>query len=143
MKITFLGGGNMAQALIGGLIKQGFAPADIQVVELLPEQRQKLADSYGVTCLAEAGAQALACELLVLAVKPQQMREALAPMSGRLQHQIVVSIAAGLTLDTLSRWLGGYRRIVRAMPNTPALIGAGVAGLCALPDVALNERLAA
>ncbi len=143
MKITFLGGGNMAQALIGGLIKQSFAPADIQVVELLPEQRQKLADSYGVTCLAEAGAQALACELLVLAVKPQQMREALAPMSGRLQHQIVVSIAAGLTLDTLSRWLGGYRRIVRAMPNTPALIGAGVAGLCALPDVALNERLAA
>ncbi|MDR3322785.1 MAG: pyrroline-5-carboxylate reductase [Zoogloeaceae bacterium] len=143
MKITFIGGGNMAQALIGGLLRQGFVPADLQVVELLPALRQKLGETCGVVCLEEVGAAALETDLLVLAVKPQQMREALSPLAGRLQHQIVVSIAAGLTLETLSRWLGGYRRLVRAMPNTPALIGAGMAGLCALPDVTLNERLAA
>jgi pyrroline-5-carboxylate reductase len=143
MKISFIGGGNMASALIGSLIRRGFVPTDLQVVEPLPEQRQKLTDTYGVACLPEAGAATLESEILVLAVKPQQMRAALTPVSGRLQHQIVVSIAAGLTLETLSGWLSSYRRIVRAMPNTPALIGAGMSGLCALPDVALNERLAA
>ncbi|MCX8146172.1 MAG: pyrroline-5-carboxylate reductase [Azovibrio sp.] len=143
MKITFLGGGNMAAALVAGLVKQGFAPADIVVVELLAEQRQKLAEAHGIVCLAEVEASALESDVLVLAVKPQQMRAALQPFVGRLQHQIVVSIAAGLTLETLSRWLGGYRRIVRAMPNTPAMIGAGMTGLCALPEVALNERFAA
>lgn len=143
MKITFLGGGNMAVALIGGLIRQGFVATDIQVVELLAEQRQKLTETYGVTCLADVGPAVLASELLVLAVKPQQMQAALQPLAGHLQHQIVVSIAAGLTLETLSRWLGGYRRLVRAMPNTPALVGAGLSGLCALPEVALNERFAA
>jgi pyrroline-5-carboxylate reductase len=143
MKITFIGGGNMALALIGGLIRQGFVPTDILVVEPLPEQRQKLGDAYGVLCFSEALKATLESELLVLAVKPQQMRAALQPLCGRLQRQIVVSIAAGLTLETLSRWLGGYRAIVRAMPNTPALIGAGMSGLCALPEVALNERLAA
>jgi pyrroline-5-carboxylate reductase len=143
MKITFIGGGNMASALIGGLIRQGFTPADIQVVEPLPEQRRKLTDHYGVAVFPEAGAAALESELLVLAVKPQQMREAIKPLCGHLQRQIVVSIAAGLTLETLSVWLGGHRAIVRAMPNTPALIGAGISGLAALPEVTLNERLAA
>ncbi len=143
MKITFLGGGNMAAALVAGLVKQGFTPTDIQVVELLAEQRQKLAEVYGVVCLPQVEASALESDVLVLAVKPQQMQAALAPFAGRLQHQIVVSIAAGLTLEILSRWLGGYRRIVRAMPNTPAMIGAGMTGLCALPEVTLNERFAA
>lgn len=143
MKITFLGGGNMAAALVAGLLKQGFAAGDIQVVELLEEQRQKLAETYGVVCLHQVDERALEGDVLVLAVKPQQMQAALQPLAGKLQHQIVVSIAAGLTLETLSRWLGGYRRIVRAMPNTPAMIGAGMSGLCALPEVALNERFAA
>lgn len=143
MKITFLGGGNMAAALIGGLVKQGFVPTDIQVVELQAEQRDKLTATYGVTCLPEVGDAALVADLVVLAVKPQQMQTALAPFVGHLQHQIVVSIAAGLTLATLARWLGGYRKIVRAMPNTPALIGSGMAGLCALPEVSFNERFAA
>ncbi|MGB4468287.1 MAG: pyrroline-5-carboxylate reductase [Azovibrio sp.] len=143
MKMTFLGGGNMATALVAGLLKQGFAAADIQVVERLAEQRQKLVDSYGIVCLPEVDARVLEGDVIVLAVKPQQMQVAVQPLAGHLQHQLVVSIAAGLTLETLSRWLGGYRRIVRAMPNTPAMIGAGMSGLCALPEVALNERLAA
>ncbi|GHT93572.1 pyrroline-5-carboxylate reductase [Betaproteobacteria bacterium] len=146
MKITFLGGGNMAFALIGGLVDKGFPVADIQVIERLPEQRAKLAEKFGVTALAEADEDhegALTAAVLVLAVKPQQMQEALQPFAGKLTHQIVLSIAAGLTLDILSGWLKGYRRIVRAMPNTPALIGAGMTGLCALPEVAPNERMLA
>jgi pyrroline-5-carboxylate reductase len=143
MKITFLGGGNMASALVAGLVGQDFPPADILVIERLPELRRRLSENYGIECAAEVGPAALAADLLVLAVKPQQMQAALAPFVGRLKHSIVLSIAAGLTLEVLSRWLGGYRRIIRAMPNTPAQIGAGMSGLCALPEVTLNERLAA
>jgi pyrroline-5-carboxylate reductase len=142
MKITFIGGGNMATALIGGLLNGGFAPQDVAVLEPQPEKRQALAARFGVTVLAEAE-KGLESDLLVLAVKPQQMKDALTPLAGRLTCQIVLSIAAGLPLETLSRWLSGYRRLVRAMPNTPALIGAGMAGLYALPEVTLNERMAA
>src|SRR5574343_250572 len=116
MKIVFLGGGNMANAMIGGMVKQGFAAADID----------------------PAGA-----DILVLAVKPQQMKEAVAPLLGKLGNALVISIAAGLDMAALSRWLGGHLRIVRCMPNTPALIGAGITGLCALPDVSTEERAAA
>lgn len=135
MKITFLGGGNMAIALIGGLKKQGFSAAGIQVVEPLAEARERLTAAFGVRCAEGADAAALACEVIVLAVKPQQMREALAPVKGQLRGQLVVSIAAGLCLADISRWLGGHRRLVRCMPNTPALIGAGITGLCADPSV--------
>lgn len=135
MKITFLGGGNMASALIGGLLKQGFEAAEIQVVELLEAGRERLASDFGVRAVAALDEPAVACDLLVLAVKPQQMRDALAPIAGTLRQQIVLSIAAGLRLEDLSRWLGGYPRLVRAMPNTPALIGRGVTGLYADPSV--------
>jgi pyrroline-5-carboxylate reductase len=143
MKITFLGGGNMANALIGGLLKQGAKPGNITVLELDPASRQRLIDNYGVTCLATAEADTWCANIIVLAVKPQQMQAALPALTPHLANQIVVSIAAGLRLDTLSRWLGGYRHVVRAMPNTPAMIGAGVTGLCAFPEVAASERQAA
>jgi pyrroline-5-carboxylate reductase len=135
MKITFLGGGNMANALIGGLRKQGFSAAALQVVEPLAENREKLSATFGVRCCASLDAAALNCEVLVLAVKPQQLREAVVPLAGRLQNTLVISIAAGVRLVDLSRWLGGYRQLVRCMPNTPALIGAGVTGLYADPSV--------
>lgn len=140
MKITFLGGGNMASALIGGLIKQGFSASDIQVVELLEAGRDRLVQNFGVRAIAAPDAQALACELIVLAVKPQQMREALAPLVGQMRDQLVLSIAAGLRLQDLSRWLGGHRRLVRAMPNTPALIGQGITGLYAGSEVSATDR---
>ncbi|MDY0013271.1 MAG: pyrroline-5-carboxylate reductase [Rhodocyclaceae bacterium] len=143
MKISFLGGGNMAIALIGGLLQRGFAPAQIQVVELLAPARDKLVAQFGVRAAAVPDDQLLACDVLVLAVKPQQMREALAPLAGRLAGPLVVSIAAGLRLADLSRWLGGYRRLVRCMPNTPALIGAGMTGLYADPSVDAAGRDAA
>ncbi|MDR3158435.1 MAG: pyrroline-5-carboxylate reductase [Zoogloeaceae bacterium] len=140
MNIHFIGGGNMASALIGGLLGKGFAAGDIRVTEPLPQQRLALGEKFGIDCLAETDAATLDANVLVLAVKPQQMQAALAPIAGRLQRPVVLSIAAGLTLGTLSAWLLGYRRIVRAMPNTPALIGAGMSGLFALPEVTRDER---
>lgn len=143
MKIVFLGGGNMANALIGGMIKQGFAATDIDVIDLGAEARAKLAGAYGVTCHASADTAPAGPDILVLAVKPQQMKEAVAPLLGKLGDALVISIAAGLDMAALSRWLGGHRRIVRCMPNTPALIGAGITGLCALPEVSTEQRAAA
>jgi len=140
MKITFIGGGNMAIALISGLYRQGFAAAAIQVVEPFAEARNSLADRFGVRCTANVDAAALDCHVLVLAVKPQQMQEALAPLVGKLNAQLVVSIAAGLRLADISRWLGGHHHVVRTMPNTPALIGAGITGLYADASVDREGR---
>jgi pyrroline-5-carboxylate reductase len=143
MKITFLGGGNMANALIGGMLKQGFAATDITVIDLGSEARDKLKQAYAVNCLETAKTLDSVGDLLMLAVKPQQMKDAVAPLVGKLGNAVVVSIAAGLDLATLSRFLGGHRKIVRCMPNTPALIGAGITGLCPLPEVNEAERAAA
>ena len=118
MKITFLGGGNMAIALVGGLIQRGFAPHDLAVIEILPEARERLGAQFSINVFAEASPEALACDVLVLAVKPQQMRTALAGLPADGKRPLIVSIAAGLLVDDLSRWMGGYRRIIRAMPNT-------------------------
>ena len=141
MKITFLGGGNMASALIGGLLNNGFPAGEIAVIEIGAEGRARLEKNYGVRCYAETEAAALACDVLLLAVKPQQMRSACASLQKYLRQQLVISIAAGLRLADLSRWLGGYGKLVRTMPNTPALIGSGVTGLFALPTVSEAERL--
>jgi pyrroline-5-carboxylate reductase len=143
MKITFLGGGNMANALIGGLLKTGFVAVDIAVVEIGAEGRARLEQAYGVRCYAAAEAAALDCDIVLLSVKPQQMREACTPLVPYLKQQLIISIAAGLRLADLSRWLGGYDKLVRTMPNTPALIGAGVTGLYALPAVSEAGRASA
>lgn len=140
MKITFIGGGNMAAALIGGMKKKGFSAAGIQVVEPLAEGRERLTAAFGVRTTPVLDAAALSCEVLILAVKPQQMREAVAPMAAKLTGQLVISIAAGLRTADMSRWLGGHRRLVRTMPNTPALIGAGITGLYADPSVDQEGR---
>jgi len=140
MKICFIGGGNMARALIGGMIARGWQGGQIGVVEPREEGRMALEADFGVRCFAAVGAPVLAAQFIVLAVKPQQMREAVTPLSGQLNGQVVVSIAAGLRAADLGRWLGGYSRLVRCMPNTPALIGAGVTGLYADPSVGPEER---
>jgi len=140
MKITFIGGGNMAVALVSGLYREGFPAAAIQVVEPSTQARDALTERFGVRCTAAVDAAAIDCHVLVLAVKPQQMREAVAPLVGKLNAQLVVSIAAGLRLADLSRWLGGHPHVVRTMPNTPALIGAGITGLCAAPGVNQDGR---
>lgn len=140
MKITFLGGGNMAIALVGGLIQRGFAPHDLSVIEILPEARTRLNAQFAINVFEAATPEALVCDVLVLAVKPQQMRSALASLPTGDTKPLIVSIAAGLLVDDLARWMKGYRRIVRAMPNTPALIGAGMTGLYADPSVSHEDQ---
>ena len=143
MKILFLGGGNMASALIGGMVKQGIPAGDIDVIDPVAEARAKLAATFAVNCHASAETAPASPDVLVLAVKPQQMKDAVAPLAGKLGNALVISIAAGLGMDSLARWLGGHRNIVRCMPNTPALIGAGITGLCALPEVSDEGRATA
>lgn len=140
MKIAFLGGGNMAGALIGGLLAKGYPADSLSVIEVLAPARAVLAERYRVHVSEAADDATFGADTLVLAVKPQDMRKALAPLAGRLDRQLVISIAAGIRLADLSRWLGGYARLVRVMPNTPALIGAGIAGLYARPEVTPAER---
>src|SRR5207237_5358604 len=104
-----------------------------------PAARDKIA-RHGVQVSAVPDVALAKADTLVIAVKPQDLRAALAGLSARLGEKLVISIAAGVRLETLSRWLGGHRRLVRCMPNTPALVGAGIAGLYALPDVTPAER---
>lgn len=142
MKIAFIGGGNMATALIAGLVKG--QDVQVHVVDPKPEALAQLAAQYGATTAGSIDATVAACEVIVLAVKPQQMREvagALAPHLG--SGQLVLSIAAGIRGVDLSRWLNGHKAIVRAMPNTPALIKQGVTGLVALAGVSDEQRAAA
>ena len=140
MKIAFLGGGNMASALIGGMIAKGTEPRSICVIEMSPSARDKLAARFPVHVSTAPDAAMQGADVLVLAVKPQDMKAALASVSGFSREKLVVSVAAGITLQTLARWLDGHRRIVRCMPNTPALIGAGITGLYAAPEVGESER---
>jgi pyrroline-5-carboxylate reductase len=140
VKIAFLGGGNMAGALIGGLVAKGVRPGNLSVVEPLPAARRRLAARFKVRASAAPDARTRAADTLVLAVKPQDMRAAVAPLAGLLRGKLVISIAAGVRLRELSRWLGGHARIIRCMPNTPALIGAGIAGLYAPQGVSAAEK---
>ena len=140
MRIAFLGGGNMASALIGGLIAQGADARSISVIEMSPAAREKLGARYPVHLSTAPDAALQGAEVLVLAVKPQDMKAALASVSGFSKEKLIVSVAAGITLTTLARWLDGHRKIVRCMPNTPALIGAGITGLYASPEVGKSEK---
>jgi pyrroline-5-carboxylate reductase len=133
----------MASALVGGLLGKGFPPASISVIEKLDVPREKLAREYGVHASGEADAATQAADMLVLAVKPQDLRSALAPLAGVVHGKLVLSIAAGVRLADIARWLGGHERLVRSMPNTPALIGAGIAALYAPAAVGAADRAGA
>ncbi len=144
MNICFIGGGNMAGAMIGGLIKQGMAPRQLRVVEVSGDKRKQL-QSLGVLVFAEPDDKAIdGCEVVVLAIKPQQMKEVAVQLGPRLAAgQIALSIAAGIRLGDLARWLGGQDKgpvLVRAMPNTPALIGGGITGLYSHPPLNDAQR---
>jgi pyrroline-5-carboxylate reductase len=129
-RIAFIGGGNMAASLIGGLLSAGHSPTHIHVAEIGAERRAWLQREFGVTVFAQVAEAAELADAIVLAVKPQQMREALQGLRLRA-GTVVLSIAAGLRLASLQRWLGDGLHYVRSMPNTPALLGAGISGLYA------------
>src|SRR5258706_2832622 len=131
----------MARALLGGMIARGHASGAFAVVDPDPEARATISARFGVaTFPAIEPAAVRGAEVIVIAVKPQQVRGVARELATLLKRQVVLTIAAGIRLTDLSRWLLGYRRLLRAMPNTPALIGAGIAGLYALPGVDSEGR---
>jgi len=140
MRICFIGGGNMASALVAGLVRQGRAADDIRVVEIDAAARARLTRDLGVQAHAEAAVGVAGADCVVLAVKPQQVREVADTLGALIRDALVITIAAGIRHVDLTRWLGGHARIVRAMPNTPALALAGVTGLFAPPEVARKDR---
>ena len=127
VKICFIGGGNMAQALIGGLADKLTAAKNIHVVDVNAEAIAKCEQQFGVTTSLSADAVIATADVWVLAVKPQQMHEVVTSLLPYFKNQLVISIAAGIRAEDLSRWLHGNKSIVRTMPNTPALIGKDIA----------------
>jgi pyrroline-5-carboxylate reductase len=141
--IAFVGGGNMASALIGGLIRAGRAPGEILVIEPGAAQRAKLTTDFGVQTQAAADAALGDAALVVWAVKPQVFAAAAAPCAAHVHGALHLSVMAGIRCATIARAIGvapAQAHIVRSMPNTPALIGRGIAGLFALPAVSAGER---
>lgn len=140
MKITFIGGGNMAKAMLGGLIHHGCTPSQICVVEINTQRRQQLADEYGIAVTASIPDGVHDSEIVILSVKPQQLHEVASQAAPFLQNKLVISIAAGVRASDISQWLNQHGFIIRAMPNTPALIGKGTTGLYALPLVDSHQK---
>ncbi len=140
MSILFVGGGNMAAALIGGLVAHGQALSDIAVVEVNEQTAAQLSARWGIRVYAAVPADLGGASTVVLAVKPQQMTELLGGFPALPAVTLLVSIVAGWTTSRLSAGLKGHANLVRAMPNTPALIQAGVTGLFALPGVSEEDR---
>lgn len=138
--IGFIGGGNMAEALIRGLVASGADAAQITVAELMPQRRQFLEKTYGVVT-TDAGAEVVtAHSTIILAVKPQVVDQVLQTISRAFNDdKCLISILAGVSTTTIEAILGGNCRVVRVMPNTPALIGAGAAGLCAGAHATAND----
>ncbi|MCQ4165220.1 pyrroline-5-carboxylate reductase [Tahibacter harae] len=141
-RIAFVGGGNMARSLIGGLVRQGHDAAAIRVAEPNADLRQALARDFGVAVFEHGRDAAAGAEAVLLAVKPQVMRPVCESLREVLQadRPLLISIAAGIRMDQLDAWCGGGVAVVRSMPNTPALIGAGASGLCANGRVDAAQR---
>ena len=137
--LAFIGGGNMASAIIGGLIKSGRLPETILVIDPGQPQRDKLQADFGVRASAQADPALAAAETVVWAVKPQFFHDAAAPCAPHVGGALHLSVMAGIRSDTIARATGS-ERVVRAMPNTPALIGQGIAGLFAREAVNADEK---
>jgi pyrroline-5-carboxylate reductase len=146
MRLAFIGGGNMARAIIAGLLaKQAAQAAEIMVVEPDASTRLRLLAEHGVKAIEAPNADIAHAHVVILAVKPQHMREAAGQLAAVAGDSLFITIAAGIRVGDLSRWLG-RTRIVRSMPNTPAMVHAGITGLHAPPlvdaeDRALAERI--
>ncbi len=142
-KIAFIGGGAMAEALAGGLVAGGVSAAQIQIAEPLPERCAQLRDRLGVTAEADYANAVRDSDLVVLAVKPDVVPTALAALRAEdldLTRPLWISIAAGVRLESLEAGLPAKARIVRAMPNTPALVGAGASAICGNAQTDASDR---
>ena len=139
MNITFIGGGNMATALIGGLLGKGFSAGQIGVVEISTDSRARLHAQFGVRTTDSLAEGVAGSQIVIFAVKPQQLRDVAQQLVPLLNGQLLISIAAGIRAGDLARWANNPA-VVRAMPNTPALIQSGMTGLYALPAVSAAQR---
>jgi pyrroline-5-carboxylate reductase len=139
LEIAFIGGGNMASAIIGGLLKRGLAATQIQVIEPFAEQAERLKAQFGVLVLSSVEASLTRADLVVWAIKPQIFNQAALQVRAHTLKALHLSVAAGIRSDSIARWLG-TERVVRAMPNTPALIGQGMTALLARPAVTTADR---
>ena len=137
--IAFIGGGNMASAIIGGLIGQGHPASQIEVVEPWETAREALHKNYGLQAQPAPGPALQRASIVVWAVKPQTFKDAAGEARAHTAHALHLSVAAGIRSDSIAQWLG-TERIVRTMPNTPALVGKGMSALYARPAVSAAER---
>ena len=132
-RIAFVGGGNMAASMVGGLIDGGHAPQLISAADPFPASLERLRDIAPINLFADNAAAVRDADIIILAVKPQVMAEAAASIASAVnaRQPLVISIAAGVTISSLQKRLGAKSAIVRCMPNTPALLGCGASGLFA------------
>ena len=137
--LAFIGGGNMASAIIGGLMKQGTPASQICVVEPFEETRERLNRQLGVRVLAAADTSLAQADLVIWAIKPQIFKQAAEQTRAFCTHALHLSVAAGIRSDSIAAWLG-TERVVRAMPNTPALVGLGQTGLFARTGVSATDQ---
>ncbi len=141
-RLAFIGGGNMAGGIIGGLLESGWPVENLSVSDPDDERRRALRRRFGLTCLRDNAQCAQRGEVVVLAVKPQFLRAATASIAALLQREkpLLISIAAGIRCADVLRWAGGELALVRVMPNTPALVNAGISGLFANPLASEAQR---
>ena len=137
--IAFIGGGNMATAMISGLHKQGFPIGQIDIVEPFDETRERLKSHFGIAAQPQAGDFLRQATIVIWAVKPQSFKEAALQVRFYTRDALHLSVAAGIPSGSIAKWLGN-ERIIRSMPNTPALIGKGITGLFARPAVSDIDR---
>lgn len=145
LRIAFIGGGNMARSLVGGLVAMGCKPGRLSVSDPSPEQRALIAKRFPVRMSEDGVAGVQDADVVVFAVKPQVMKVAAVSVASAVQSRkpLVVTVAAGIRLSDLDRWLGGGVTLVRAMPNVAALLGTGAAALYANPKVTPGQRATA
>lgn len=131
-KITFIGAGNMAKAIIGGLLAEGYSRQDVTAAGPRQESLDKAASEFDIAVTTDNAAAAKSADVVVLAVKPQMLKEVCQGLAGALDHNpLVISLAAGITTGSIGHWLGGDHAIIRCMPNTPSQVRAGASGLFA------------
>ena len=139
MVISFIGGGNMAVAIVSGMLQQGFQTQEIHIVEPDVEKRTMLQEQYGVQ-VADPSEKLPISDMVILAVKPQQVASILGVIGSQVQQSLLMSVAAGVSIDALQILCGQTQRIIRAMPNTPALIRAGISGAIASSNVSASDK---
>lgn len=144
-RIAFIGAGNMGRAILGGLIRGGVAADDLRAADADPAALGRIAEEFGVFATVDNGEAAVGAAVLVLAVKPQQLKRVALDLAAGLgaSRPLVLSIAAGIGTASLAEWFGPGTPVVRAMPNTPALIGRGTSALYATPDTDAAGRAVA